>query len=251
MVRSMNPLEFHGDSIDETTNPDTSQPYPDDIIISAFSVRSFDNPSSLEGSVRNRIQWPLANPAIVLPGNTVDMNQPQVVVVGRFPSNANECQGDRDPFDYIVGGEPADEVTMDSTGTYLLEMHREADDGSVVAYGDTSTTENQRGFVWIGQHLGDPGRGCKGSDWSTEDVERLINLQSFELDASGRKYVPSQGIILVEMHWHHESLTQFIGLAPVLSPVLAIMGEETTISVWAAFPLPTVEPRIEMPAGWE
>jgi hypothetical protein len=29
------------------------------------------------------------------------------------------------------------------------------------------------------------------------------------------------------------------------------MGEETTISVWAAFPLPSVEPRIEFPRGWE
>lgn len=253
MIRSMNPLEFHGDEPGEATNPDTSQAYPDDIIISAFAVRAFDNPASLAAGVRNRIQWPLANPAIVLPGNTPSASQPQVVVVGRFPSNANECQGDRDPFDYITGGEDVDEVTTytDPSGTYYLEMYREDDDGSIVAYGDTSTLENQRGFVWIGQHMGDPGRGCKGSDWSTEDVERLINLQGFEMDAGERTYVPSQGIILVEMHWHHESLTQFIGLAPVLSPVLAIMGEETTISVWAAFPLPTVEPRLDLPIGWE
>jgi hypothetical protein len=46
------------------------------------------------------------------------------------------------------------------------------------------------------------------------------------------------------MWWKHETLSQFIGLAPVLSPVFAILGTDTVISVWAAFPLPQVEPRI-------
>jgi hypothetical protein len=62
-----------------------------------------------------------------------------------------------------------------------------------------------------------------------------------------REYVPSQGIVLVELHWKHETISQFVGLAPVLSPVFAILGTNTTVSVWAAFPLPTVEPRIKFP----
>jgi hypothetical protein len=244
MIRSMNPLEFHGDEPGEDMNPDTSLPYPDDIIISAFSARAFDDPLSLAATVRNDINWPN--------GNTPDADQPQVVVVGRFPSNANECTaaGDRDPFDYVQDGAGAGVTTYTDGGgnVYNLEMFREVD-GGAEPYADIPD-EDQRGFVWIGQHI-DPESGCRGSEWSTEEVERLINLQGFEMDEGERKYVPSQGIILVEMHWHHESLTQFIGLAPVLSPVLAIMGEETTISVWAAFPLPTVEPRFEFPSGWE
>ncbi len=243
MTRSMDPLEFHVGN-----HPESGDPYPDDIIISAFSVRAIDNPASLDPGVRADIDWPFAKSQVVI-DTTVNTNSPQVLVVGRFPSNVNECTstGERDPFDYIEDG-ALTEITV-GTRTHILEMYREEDDGTPIGYMD-SDAENQRGFVWSGQYT-DPATGCRGSEWGIGEVERLINLQGFRLDAAERTYVPSQGIILVEMHWHHETLSQFIGLAPVLSPVFAILGTETVISVWAAFPLPTVEPRLNFPSGWE
>lgn len=249
MTRSMDPLEFHGDDPDELINPDTNRPYPDDIIISAFSVRTIDNPALLPADIRNDIEWPLANPDLVRFGNPPDPDTPQAIVVGRYPSNVNECAGDRDPFDYIQDGDNLTTRNVDGQD-YVLELHREDEDGTLIPYADDNDSENQRGFVWAGQHR-DPATGCLGSDWSIQDVERLINLQGFELNDGQRTYVPSQGLVLVEMFWHHETLSQFVGLAPVLSPVFAILGTETTISVWAAFPLPQVEPRIEFPATWE
>jgi hypothetical protein len=46
--------------------------------------------------------------------------------------------------------------------------------------------------------------------------------------------------VLVEMFWQHEMLLQF----PVFNPVVAAFGGDETpqISVWAAFPMPSVEP---------
>ncbi|MBK8031963.1 MAG: hypothetical protein IPK17_21275 [Chloroflexi bacterium] len=46
---------------------------------------------------------------------------------------------------------------------------------------------------------------------------------------------------MVEMFWQHRLLLNI----PVLSPVFVAIGSErATISVWAAFPLPAVEPFI-------
>ncbi len=58
-----------------------------------------------------------------------------------------------------------------------------------------------------------------------------------------KSYLPSQGLILVEMYWEHEMLLKI----PILSPVFTAVGNEDgkmVIDVWAAFPLSSTEPYI-------
>ena len=98
------------------------------------------------------------------------------------------------------------------------------------------------GFVWGGNYRN--ANGCLGSSFSVEDVEQRINLDGFGLGYDMQdelRYTQPIGLILVEIHWEHETLTQFVGLAPVLSPVLATLGVSSDIYTWAAFPLPQVE----------
>jgi hypothetical protein len=187
------------------------------------------------------------------------------VVVGRYPTNANECNYDpngtvnmnreRDPFDYIRNNGNLDYVMLDDNGALStgpnarrsnLELYTLIN-GTPTLDGYDTIPEKQRGFMWYGQHAA-AGTGCTGSEWSLKDVERLINAQAFSAgDTRTRSVIPSQGLVLVEVFWQHDTLSQFIGLAPVISPVFSILGEDTTIAVWAAFPLPSVEPRIKFP----
>ncbi len=243
MQRSLDPLPFGRKQRD--AGPDDI--IPDDIVISAFAVQTVD-PAQIPntgawGPIRSDMQWPLGESA-----------GPQGIVVGRWPTNANECHynasggnfpGDtnddgldgRDPFDWIKdqGRDLSPAAPSGATDDrYYLE----------IAEPDSGTREKQRGFAWNGVHQIE-GTSCYGSEWGIRDVENLINLQHFNLDTSHRSYVPSQGLVLVEMWWQHETISQFVGLAPVISPVFAILGEDTTIYVWAAFPLPQVEPRID------
>jgi hypothetical protein len=72
------------------------------------------------------------------------------------------------------------------------------------------------------------------------------NPNDAQREAGTRSVLPSQGIVLVELFWQHQMLLQL----PVFNPVYDILGGtgSTTISVWAAFPLPSVEPFIIFPA---
>jgi TadE-like protein len=257
MLNSMNPLRAEGFEAG-TLDPDTGAVFPDDIVISAFAVQAI-TPAEVPVAFRDDIEWPLEDPDLVTYGNTPSADVPQGVVVGRYPANANECsaENERDPFDYIVDsglswgnyGSPGRRYDLELTLT-------DESDGSVDLFGYDTVAETQVGFDWNGQHV-NLATGCVGSDWSVKDVERLINLQGFGLKQidltvpsnyqNQRRFVPSQGLVLVELHWKHETLSQFVGLAPVLSPVFAILGTSTTISVWAVFPLPTTEPRIDFP----
>ena len=265
MIRSMDPLPFR-DPIAQIAAtsiiPPPEVPIPngvDDIVISAFAVQTVI-PSSL-GGLRNDVDWPLNDVYIVLDGNAPSDAIRQTVIVGRYPTNANRCTeiGERDPFDWITDGDLTSVTTAD--GPQYLELREITIQGNPVdppelrgsGLESTPRHENQRGYMWNGQHLVSGTTNCFGSEWSTKRVEQLINLQGFNLqDGSAywdngdlRTYVPSQGIILVEMHWRHETLSQYVGLGAALSPVFAILGEEVTMSVWSAFPLPTVEPRIK------
>jgi hypothetical protein len=87
-------------------------------------------------------------------------------------------------------------------------------------------------------------------------VEALMNLPQFPVPVpttdpsylaraiSARQSMPGQGLVLVELFWQHELLLKM----PLLSPVFTAIGSErTTISVWAAFPLPSAEPFILFP----
>lgn len=250
MIRSMDPMPFR-DSFPDADGPDVQEdgsPYPDDIVISAFAIQAI-HPLNIPGGLVDQIDLPLNNRDTILHDDVpLSPTAPQLVVVGRYPTNANECSqlGERDPFDYIQDGERTRHPLR--PGEYL-ELE-----------GFDPLNESQRGYVWTGQHVIE-GTNCLGSEWSIRDVERMVNLQGFGMhegvpasvpdgrlfgrdDVDLRGFVPSQGIILVEMHWHHVSLTHRVGFGPALSPVLGVLGETTTISVWSAFPLPAVEPNI-------
>ncbi|MAS36132.1 MAG: hypothetical protein CL610_19155 [Anaerolineaceae bacterium] len=249
MIRSLDPLPFgraeriaQGAAMDDT--------FPDDIVISAFAVQAVDPHDDIWGGGLDEVDpsdvryWPLG-----------DDGGPQALVVGRWPTNANECHYDinnnalpasgggieeRDPFDWITEGG----WTVHPANEEIPPADREVRHYLEVGELDATTPERQRGFAWFGAHP-IAGTGCFGSEWGIRDVEDLINLQGFNLSTERRRYVPSQGIVLVEMWWKHETLSQFLGLSPVISPVFAILGTDTVVEVWAAFPLPQVEPRIE------
>lgn len=249
MIRSMDPMPFR-DSFPDDDGPDLQEdgsPYPDDIVISAFAIQAI-NPANLPGSVADSINFPLDNEDTILHELPPSATAPQLIVVGRYPTNANECSelGERDPFDYIQDGERTPHPYRPGE---FLELE-----------GYDPLNESQRGYVWTGQHYIE-GTNCRGSEWSIADIERVVNLQGFGMhegvpvsvpdgrlfgrdDVDLRSFVPSQGIVLVEMHWHHVSLTHRVGFGAVFSPVLGVLGETTTISVWSAFPLPAVEPNI-------
>lgn len=177
---------------------------------------------------------------------------PQVIAVGRYPRTANECNiweapdatrltnMDGDPFDYIENGGNRD--VLDGR---FIEL-----DGA-----DTWPPEAQRGFVWTAQHrirrtdVSDNELVCWGSEWDNEEVQTLFNLPSFVANEpvtypwqAQRAYLPSQGVILVELFWMHELLLDF----PFMRPIVTFFGDSDniTISVWAAFPVPPAEPNI-------
>jgi len=257
MQASMDPLSFR-------ENKTATDDWPDEIVISGFAIQAV-TPGLVPEPMRSQIDWPMNDASLLISGGVPSATTPQLVVVGRYPTNANECNYDtggsvnmsleRDPFDYIRNNGYLDYVMLDDEGRLNsgpnasrsnLELYT-VNAGTPSLYGYDTTPERQRGFMWYGQHSA-AGTGCTGSEWSLKDVERLINVQAFSAgDTRTRAAIPSQGLVLVEVFWRHETLSQFVGLAPVISPVFSILGEDTTIAVWAAFPLPSVEPRIKFP----
>jgi hypothetical protein len=203
-------------------------------------------------------------------------NEQQVVVVGRYPTNANECTANssvnsqpvdsQDPFNYITYTDsnytangwqnylkinPDDPSTAD-TNLLWLEIP-----------GYDTTVEYQRGWIYSQQHTivqtrsNAVGQRCFGSEFSVARVQELMNLSGFNLaandaaNASRRRGLPSGGVVLVEMYWRHTLLLQ----NPIWNPVFTILYDPTVdtpnpseagtvISVWAAFPLASVEPNI-------
>jgi hypothetical protein len=175
-------------------------------------------------------------------------------VVGRYPTNANECNvwesggvetyiEGRDPFDFYDYGvqnrtRPIDGIVRD------IELFPADDE-----------PEFQRGFVWTAQYKHEideesiePQLVCWGSNFSIEDVEELMNANNFvpdtgtASDTERRRFLPSQGLVLVEMMWNHELLLDF----PFFPTLVQMFGDtqRVVITVWAAFPAPTVEPNI-------
>ncbi|MCA9911543.1 MAG: hypothetical protein KC519_22970, partial [Anaerolineae bacterium] len=228
MMASMEPLSFDAEN------------NTDDIIISGFSIaRITDSPIDstviISDATRNAI-----NPS----ASTLN------VVVGRYPTNTNECDvrntgtgavpifqvaaRERDPFDINESG--SRDLTPADGGTSVFSELAGMDNIS----GSVSTAEKQVGFSVFGQHW-IPGTGCIGSVWQVADIERLINLPNYELtDEQRRSQLPFQGLILVEIYWEHDLLLKF----PLFNPVVNIFSGDLspTISVWAVFPMPSVEP---------
>jgi TadE-like protein len=223
----------------------------DDIVVSGFSLQKVDA---------------TAHPTWL--ANSYDKTVPQIVVAGRYPTNANECDvlnpnnsgtismasrpGDgRDPFDFNGNGArdiappdlPNSPTEVAGTFTELAGY-----DSRVTTGGDVShLAEKQVGFSLFGNHK-IPETWCVGSEWTISRVESLMNLSSYGLtSATDREYIPSQGLVLVEIYWEHEMLLKI----PVLSPVFSAVGNaqgKMVINVWAAFPLASVEPHVIFPS---
>ncbi len=213
----------------------------DDIIVSGFSLARITDPGGT-------ILGPNTRPASDAGANT------HLVVVGRYPTNANECDvlnvqtlespvfvvsplEPRDPFDINENGQRDIRGELGSTFTER--------DGFDPVGATVAEAEKQVGYAYLGQHWirGNraAGTGCIGSEWTVAEVEALVNLPRFSLDSEEvRGRLPFLGMVLVEMFWQHEMLLQF----PVFNPVVAAFGGDETpqISVWAAFPMPSVEP---------
>jgi hypothetical protein len=252
MLKALDPLKL------DSTNG------VDDIVISTFAIQVIDK-TKVPTSPTN-YQSMLTTGANGMPA-TLDSSipGPQAVVVGRWPANANTCTynasgnpglTERDAFNYLQNsptpirdyilknaalGDPSD----GSNRLYL-----ELDDPNVFKSGDATTYKSQRGFAWTGQHkIASSKNKCIGSEWDIQRVQQLMNLPSFTLLAPGdvnatkeqRATLASQGMVLVEIFWQHKLLLP----NPVFNPVFTAIGtQQTTVSVWAAFPVPAVEPRI-------
>lgn len=244
----------------------------DDIVISAFSLQAI-NPATLPG-VRFYMD-PSGSVASQNPRNQINNsldpamgNNTQTIVVGRYPTNANECTVDavgnpiaweRDPFDYFQDSSRNYQLqdttkpdTEDNRNYVELEGY---DAPSYRPYVDPGPTqpppvrERQRGWVFFNQHgIGNtinPGTGtknCFGSEWSLQEIQQLMNVPGFSLLTAQSQRLPNQGMVMVEMFWRHELLLK----NPVFNPVWTILGDNTNVSVWAAFPLPATEPRIKI-----
>jgi hypothetical protein len=266
VLESLDPLEIRFS--DNYTTPE----FRDDVVISVFSIQHVDNgdPGPID-------------PATGEPLHDIDLNAisnidypegDQVIVVGRWPYNANECQSNgvnqegRDPFDYIVNNPlDVDEGNFTSASGKLVrvpfEMSVEINDPTTGAFidfagfGDVGN-ENQRGWAYTGQHIIDEVSGyngtCYGSEFSLPEVQDLVNLPRFIQEATPaenlerRSYLPSQGLVLVEVFWEHTLLlgtfqSRLYDAYDLFSNMLP-GGSDRVIHVWAAFPAPAAEPSL-------
>ena len=220
----------------------------DDIIVSGFSLQKVDATT---------------HPTYL--ANSYDKTVPQIVVAGRYPTNANECDvrkdsagnpvmssvDGRDPFDFNGNGarDIAPPDTPNASAGEIAGVFTEIAgfDSPITTIGDPShLAEKQVGFSLFGNHK-IPNTYCVGSEWTISRIESLMNLSSYGLTTTtDREYIPSQGLILVEIYWEHEMLLKI----PVLSPVFSAVGNsqgKMVINVWAAFPLASVEPHVIFP----
>lgn len=259
MLDSLDPIEL---KIGErpVTNQDgatENKDWIDDIVISVFALQAINNDDPLN--------W-IADPLVYSrthnfeTGDTVGKypKGPSVIVVGRYPTNANECNmgvvdgaesplNGRMPFDFY---------------NYGVQNRTRSIDGvvrDIELFQEDTGPEYQRGFVWTGQYKveekveNDMGAEldsvCWGSNFSIEEVEQRMNAYNFipmddtsDLDEERRLYLPSEGLVLVEMMWNHQLLLDM----PFYDTLVKMFGDtqDIRIMVWAAFPVPTVEPNI-------
>ena len=337
MIESLDPLTLKGRAAN-STDPSFKSirilgssdlrkiPIPDDIVISVFSLQSFNNAdpaitaNPLTEPEAYRIQSEIFSRTYDFEDDARTQGKyppgHQVRVVGRYPTNANECNVWFEPVDAAQLGsdliidrilaplyplEPGDSPQPappagafsfdDSIGTdpfdYFPSNTRDTTtiNGRLFALelaGFDTGAEFQRGFVWTGQRVvretdGNRQLVCLGSTWTNEMVEEFMNSPLF-LNASApsepqsddypdtgsyndayaayvterdnfnallqerSQYLPSQGMVLVEMTWGHDLLLDF----PFFATLLQMFGDtqNVQISVWAAFPVPSVEPNI-------
>ncbi len=241
---SMDPLEIRdgNGAVDSDGNPVAI----DDIVISAFAVQMIEDD---DGAGTGDMD---------VPGKSAGFHP---VVVGRYPTTANECNAEpdpanpgsirpiqdsgRDPFDFDVSG---GRTVSGVSGANFTELEGfDAINSWEGGVSSVNVPERQRGYVWRGQHLISDNSACVGSEFTIDEIEELMAINNFEFDSNAaiqqdeRSYLPNQGIVLVEVFWEHELLTE-LGFNPVLT---AIGSERAEVSVWAVFPLPAIRPTIQ------
>ncbi|MCC6897010.1 MAG: pilus assembly protein [Anaerolineae bacterium] len=253
MFDAMSPLPYDGGAPVDADPLNLSNGV-DDIVVSAFALQTI-NPqdANIPAAMRSTID--------LISGYPTD--QQQVIVIGRYPTNANECTtetgAERDPFNYISYTGAG---YTNGTRNYVVPSGTDVEENRLYYEypGDDSGSERQRGFAFSGQHVIGSTRGlatnlqCYGSEWNIDRIERLMNVTGFTflnnatVNKAQRAALPSEGLVLVEMFWQHSLLLR----NPVFNPVFNILNDPsnpnnggTIISVWAAFPLPTVEARIK------
>lgn len=136
------------------------------------------------------------------------------VITGRFPGNSNECSDDtRDPF----------------TPAFLPFDDRDVNnyDGGI---------ENQRGYLYRGNHVKD---GCRGSEFSLDRLTEMLRRTAIFDDGSPltdpeSEQIPNNAFILVEVFWEHN---QLLGL-----PVFSWFADPIDLHVWSFFPVSAAEP---------
>ncbi|MCU0498141.1 MAG: pilus assembly protein [Anaerolineae bacterium] len=248
----------------------------DDIVVSVFSVQRIN--SGTPGQIN-----PGSDEPYDFDLGTEYPAGHQVVVVGRWPHNANECFAAgseaeaRDPFDYIENGTldiitVVDPITSDNVllPIELAEPVYDETTGDIISYTGylDNIAEYQRGWSWTGQQVADaPGftGTCYGSEFTSLQVQALMNLPQFirsgdpgvggepgtgeEIRQRRLRHLTSQGVVLVEVFWEHDLiLGQQI---PIFSAVYDLWNgaddpsnDNDVIAVWAAFPAPAAEPAI-------
>jgi hypothetical protein len=271
-------------------------PYPDDIVVSVFAFQAVNNnnPSTLKppnltppNPNSDKRQFALYSSfyaktynltalGVLNPDGTSLSPGSQVILVGRYPKLANECNvfvnpttGVRvtdtssDPFDYIRNNQ-RDTVSITSqTGIVQRPIELVGRDPITGTQASNEGSpeypeprEFQLGFVWTAQHKrtditnANGTALCWGSEWDNAEVLRFMNLPNFvDPDTAGvrpwnqqRAALTSQGVVWVEMYWQHSILLDF----PFIRPIVAMFGDTNNIviSAWAAFPAPAAEPNI-------
>lgn len=247
MLQTMDPLNF------DATNG------VDDIVLSGFALDMID-PTANDGS---------PTPAWIGPNAPLGPGVPQIMVVGRYPSNTNECDvrldsagnpagplEPRDPFDFNENGfiDVYRETSFTPGAPYIWnDDYSEVFGGSPTASpatfswgydatitGDPVNAEKQVGFVWSGNHR-IPNTNCIGSEWTVAEVEQLFNLTDYVIptgpEPNLRDALPSQGLLIAEIFWQHKLLLNL--------PFFTALADRTEVAVWAAFPMQSVQPNIQ------
>ncbi len=144
---------------------------------------------------------------------------PVVRVTGRFPARQNECSN-----------EPYDPFDVNRNNSYDLREDQFRMYDGVEELGPSDNDENIRGFVLTGHHQVSDAPGCIGSEFSTQEIEDLLNGAS----SLENEHSPNNGLLLVELFWHHR---QLLGLR-----WFTAIGDNFEIHVWAMFPVTAAEP---------
>lgn len=140
-------------------------------------------------------------------------NDRRIHVVGRLPSRANECTGADEPYANALYKIPA----------------TQADSGG----------ENRLGYFFRGNHMSSHTPGCRGSEFTTAEVEDMLNRTL--LNNTGGPITDPEiremgagGMVLVEIFWQHE---QLLGI-----PFFTFFEDQFDIHVWSMFPNTAAEP---------